>query len=637
MGKFYLTTPIYYVNSRPHLGHAYTTMIADLVAGYRRQRGDEVFFLTGTDEHGQNIERAAAQAGLAVQQHVDQIVAEYKEIFAQMGFTHNHWIRTTDNYHKQGAQELFRRVRDNGYIYLGHYEGWYCVGCAEFKEETTPGEPPHCELHDRQAERLSEESYFFKLSEFQERLLRHYEEHPDFIRPEVRRNEVVSFVKSGLKDLSVSRVSVKWGIPVPDDPKHTMYVWFDALSNYITALGFGNSRAELLDYWPADLHLVGKDILRFHTVYWPAFLMAAGLELPKTVFAHGMWLSGGRKMSKTLGNVIDLKTLLHHFSNDQIRYFCFREMAFGQDGDFTYEALIDRVNGDLAKGLGNLYSRTLKMVEKYCESKLPAKPVSQNDAVVQAVLAQKMRFEEEFASYNFSRALEAVWEAISVVDKYISDSAPWKLAKDEANREQLETVLYIALETLRHLTLQLAPVMPVAAQAMWAGMGLEGNPLEIDPNSTPWGSLPSGRTIREVTPLFPTLDKEKIMSEISEQAVKPVEVSDKPTISIDDFAKVDLRVALVLEAERVPKADKLLRLVVDLGEQKPRQILAGIAQYYTPEQMVGRKIVVVANLEPRKLRGLESQGMLLAASLGEQGQPVLAGFHEDVPVGARLK
>lgn len=635
MAKFYLTTPIYYVNSRPHLGHAYTTMIADLVAGYRRQRGDEVFFLTGTDEHGQNIERAATQAGLPVQQHVDQIVAEYKDIFTQLGFSHNHWIRTTDDYHKQGAQELFRRVRDNGYIYLGHYEGWYCVGCAEFKEETTGG-APYCELHDRQAERLSEESYFFKLSEFQERLLRHYEEHPDFIRPEVRRNEVVSFVKSGLKDLSVSRVSVKWGIPVPDDPKHTMYVWFDALSNYVTAVGFGNSRTSLLHYWPADLHLVGKDILRFHTVYWPAFLMAAGLELPKTIFAHGMWLSGGRKMSKTLGNVIDLKMLLRHFSNDQIRYFCFREMAFGQDGDFTYEALIERVNGDLAKGLGNLYSRTLKMVEKYCDSKLPiCHRSSQSEAVAQAIVAQKARFEEEFSNYNFSRALEAAWEAISIVDKYISDSAPWKLAKDQAHREQLETVLYIALEALRHLTLQLAPVMPVAAQAMWTGMGLEGNPLQIDPNSVSWGSLPSGSTIREVTPLFPILDKEKIMSEILE---KPAEVAElKPTISIDDFAKIDLRVALVLEAERVPKADKLLRLVVDLGEQKPRQILAGIAQYYTPEQMVGRKIVVVANLEPRKLRGLESQGMLLAASLGEEGRPVLAGFHEEVPVGARLK
>lgn len=638
MGKFYLTTPIYYVNSRPHLGHAYTTMIADVIAGYRRQRGDEVFFLTGTDEHGQNIERAAAQAGLAVKEHVDQIVAEYKEIFARLGFTYNHWIRTTDDYHKQGAQELFRRAKENGYIYLGHYEGWYCVGCAEFKEETASGEAPYCELHDRQAERLSEESYFFKLSQFQERLLRHYEEHPEFIRPEARRNEVVSFVKSGLKDLSVSRVSVKWGIPVPDDPKHTIYVWFDALSNYITALGYGNSRADLLDYWPAHLHLVGKDILRFHTVYWPAFLMAAGLELPKTVFAHGMWLSGGRKMSKTLGNVIDLKTLLNYFSNDQIRYFCLREMAFGQDGDFTYEALIERVNADLAKGLGNLYSRTLKMVEKYCDSKLPAAP-EQDEAVVQAIVAQKARFEEEFSNYSFSRALEAAWEAISIVDKYISDSAPWKLAKDETNRKQLETVLYTALEALRHLALQLAPIMPVATQAMWTGMGLEGSPLEIDPNGVVWGGLPSGAAIREVKALFPTLDKEKIMSEISEQtAAKPEATAEiKPTISIDDFAKVDLRVALVLEAERVPKADKLLRLVVDIGEQKPRQILAGIAQYYTPEQMVGRKIVVVANLEPRKLRGLESQGMLLAASLGSQDQPVLAGFHEDVPVGARLK
>src|ERR1051326_1674675 len=364
---FYVTTPIYYVNSHPHLGHLYTTIVADTVARYKRQRGFDTFFLTGTDEHGQNIERAAEAAGLPVKQHVDNYVAEFQEAFARFHLDpqhggYNYWIRTTSDAHKAGASELWRRARDNGYIYKGQYEGWYCVGCNEFKPENEtrlgPDGTPICLTHERPLDKVAEESYFFKLSEFQDKLLAHYEKHPEFIRPEARRNEVLSFVKSGLNDLSVSRVSVKWGIPVPDDPKHTMYVWFDALSNYITAIGFGNDQfggeAHYQKYWPADLQLVGKDILRFHTVYWPAFLMAAGIELPKTVFAHGMWLSGGRKMSKTLGNVIDLDVLLKFFTRDQIRYFCVREMVFGLDGDFTYEALIDRVNGDLAKGLGNL-------------------------------------------------------------------------------------------------------------------------------------------------------------------------------------------------------------------------------------------------------------------------------------------
>ncbi|MCS6885701.1 MAG: methionine--tRNA ligase [Acidobacteriota bacterium] len=635
MGKFYVTTPIYYVNSRPHLGHAYTTMVADLVARYRRQRGDEVFFLTGTDEHGQNIERAASASSLPVREHVDRIVAEYKQTFSQLGFTYDYWIRTTDDYHKQGVQQLFRKVKENGYVYLGHYEGWYCVGCAEFKEETVDGSAPYCELHDRLAERLSEESYFFRLSEFQEKLLDYYERNPKFIRPEARRNEVIAFVKAGLKDLSISRVSVKWGIPVPDDPKHTLYVWFDALSNYITALGYGNYLENRFDkFWPADLHLVGKDILRFHAVYWPAFLMAAGIEPPRTVFAHGMWLSGGRKMSKTVGNVIDLNTLMRHFSNDQVRYFCYREMSFGQDGDFTYEALIDRVNADLAKGLGNLYSRTMKMIEKYCDGKLPSIDASKT-ALGDVILAAKERFEREMQDYNFSRALEVVWEAISAVDKYISDSAPWKLAKDPAAQSELQTVLYSSAEAIRHLTLLLAPILPTSAETMWKGMGLEGTPLNIVPATVPWASLPQ-TIISPPVQLFPTIDKEKLMAEIAKSS--DIQTEQKtPTVTIEDFAKIDLRVALVLEAERVPKADKLLRLIVDLGEDKPRQIVAGIAQYYAPEQLIGRKIIVVANLEPRKLRGLESQGMLLAAQHSKEGRPILAGFLEDVPVGAKLK
>lgn len=683
MKTFYVTTPIYYVNARPHLGHLYTTTIADLVARFKRQRGFDVFFLTGTDEHGQKIEQAATKRNHPVKEHVDEIVAEYLDIFSRYGFSNDHWIRTTDDYHKEAVQEFFRKATEAGYIYKGHYEGWFCVGCAEFKEEEEQGKAPFCPLHDREAERVSEESYFFKLSAFQEPLLKYYEEHPEFIRPESRRNEIINFVRSGLKDLSVSRVSVKWGIPIAENPAHTIYVWFDALSNYITALGWGNKARTGFDkYWPADLQLVGKDILRFHTVYWPAFLMAVGVELPKTVYAHGMWISGGRKISKELGNVIDPNILLKFFTRDYVRYFSAREMVFGQDGDFTYEALISRANSDLAKGLGNLVSRTLKMVEKYCQSKLPSCPqafFSSETAENWQKIAQEVRdttlerskvFEKEFNDYNFSRALEAVWEIIAKVDKYISDSVPWSLAKDPANKEQLETVLYTSLEALRFITAMLAPILPDSTLSIWAQMGLKVSLGDINPETLVWGELPSGNQIGEVKALFPTLDKEKLMVEIEEEKkkmsdgneVKPVETAPtanvipiaetqvavsevakeavpelKPMINIDDFLKVDLRVAEVLEAERVPKADKLLRLVLDAGEGKPRQILAGIAQHYTPEQMKGRKIIIVANLEPRKLRGFESQGMLLAASIGEAGKPIVAGFLEDVPNGAKLK
>lgn len=663
MNKFYVTTPIYYVNSRPHLGHLYTTLIADTVARYKRQRGFETFFLTGTDEHGQNIERAAEKAGIPVKQHVDGIVAEFQAIFPEFNLKYDHWIRTTDEYHQRGVSELWRRVKANGFIYKGQYEGWYCVGCNGFlsEDETYPGDDgtPHCKIHERPLERLGEESYFFKLSAFQERLLDYYEAHPDFIQPETRRNEVISFVRGGLNDLSVSRVSVKWGIPVPDDPKHTMYVWFDALTNYITAIGFGNQarggEAQFNKYWPADLQLVGKDILRFHTVYWPAFLIAAGIEPPRTVFAHGMWLSGGRKMSKSLGNVIDLGILRRHFTPDALRYFCLREMVFGNDGDFTYEALLDRVNADLAGGLGNLSSRTLTMIGRYCDGVIPApgkaaaELAAQAQEVSEAVRQAVVEFDREFDRYNFSRALEAAWAAIARVDKFISDARPWDLAKNPERRGALELVLHTAVQTLRYLTVLLAPVLPEATQAIWEQSGGEGKVCDVVPASLTWDQS-GGTRIREVQPIFPRLDKAKIMDEIKqEEAARAAEnipahapavaepVPGIAHISIDDFLKVELRAGEIKTADRVPKADKLLRLTIDLGEPEPRQVLAGIAQYYEPEKLIGRKVIVVANLAPRKLRGLDSQGMILAASIGEEGRPVLAGFLEEVPNGAKLK
>lgn len=658
---FYITTPIYYANSKPHIGHAYTTMIADSITRFKRQRGIDTFFLTGTDEHGINIERAAAERGLPIREHIDEMVKEFQAAFAPLGLKYDRWIRTTDPAHESAVQKLWQILEQRGYIYKGYYDGWFCGNCNEFKEVEEGVENPLCPVHERPLDKISEESYFFKLSEFQQPLLDLYDSNPGFVQPDSRRNEVRSFVAGGLKDLSVSRVSVKWGIPVPGDEKHTIYVWMDALSNYITALGWGNDKYDGFDrYWPA-LHLVGKDILRFHTVYWPAFLMAAGIQLPRGIHAHGMLLSGGRKMSKTIGNVIRVNELLRYFTADMIRYFILREVSFGQDGYISYEALIDRVNSDLADGLGNLASRTLTMVRNYFDGRPPRSfnETAQDEADVQERIDEaKRKFDEEFNALNFSRGLEAAWAGIARVDKFITDNAPWKLAKDPSARERLESVIAIAYEGLRHLVLLVAPALPESAKEIWQQMGLAGDPLEINPNSVAWGEALDVSPIEKVSPAFPKLNKEKIMSEIENQneqtaaaaettqpaAPEPPEGATQaaapPTaskIQIDDFVKVELRAATVLEAERVPKADKLLRLLIDVGEAEPRQILAGIAQHYAPEDVIGRKIIIVANLAPRKLRGLESNGMLLAASVGEDGRPVLATFGEDVPNGTRLK
>jgi len=674
---FYVTTPIFYVNAKPHIGHAYPTLVADTLTRFYRQRGIDSYFLTGTDEHGINIERAAAARGVEVTKHVDEIVDEFKTAFAPLGIEYDQWIRTTDPRHEAAVQKLWRILDERGHIYKSRYEGWYCSNCNEFKDVDEKTTDPVCPIHERPLERLAEESYFFRLSAFQQPLLDYYQQHPEFVQPDVRRNEVLSFVSGGLKDLSISRVSVKWGIPVPGDPAHTMYVWFDALSNYITALGWSSDEHQKFDrYWPA-LHLVGKDILRMHAVYWPAFLMGAGIELPRTVYAHGMLLRGGQKMGKSLGNAIDLGVLKRHFAPDLIRYFLLREVAFGQDGEVTYEALIDRVNSDLADGLGNLASRTLTMIRNYFDGIPPRikgyQPGAVHDALaghgeLRSVIEQsKAKFDQEVEQLSFSRALEAAWAALSRIDKYITDRQPWKLAKDPSLRDELSHVMSIAYEGLRHMVLLVAPSLPAASREIWKQMGLAGDPLTVDPNKAVWGENVDASKIDRISPAFPKLDKAKIMAEIENENVAPVseqstskvgqqnttgeraaehagtsapEAAAPPVaqvIAIDDFVKVELRAATVLEAEKVPKADKLLRLVVDLGEAQPRQILAGIAEHYAPEDVVGRKIIVVANLAPRKLRGLESNGMLLAASIGDDGRPVLATFTEDVPNGARLK
>lgn len=711
---FYVTTPIYYANSLPHLGHLYTMIAADTIARSKRQQGIETFFLTGTDEHGINIERAAQRNNRAPKEQADYVVSYFTKMTAAFGLDTAHggydiFMRTTNSFHYESASELWRRVskaktpKGNDALYKGHYEGWFCAPCAGYKTEdeyaapATPGEPPTCLVHETKLDRISEESYFFRLSDYDEALLNLYNSRSDFVRPEARRNEVKSFVAGGLQDLSVSRLrsSVSWGVPVPDDPNHTMYVWFDALSNYITAIGFGNEQQNRAigfeKFWPA-LHLVGKDILRFHAVYWPAFLMAGGIEQPRGIYAHGMWLDPtGRKMSKTLGNTVELDVLNKYFPIDAIRYFCLREMVFGQDGRFGYEGLIDRTNSDLASGLGNLSSRTLTMIQRYREGRIPSGNISDEarlsakragvedeDAISVFVEHGRDEFIRHFEDFAFSRALEEAWGIVARADKMISAAKPWDLAKDEKQRESLNAVLYRAAETLRWLSVLLYPVMPDAAREIYKQLGLADDVRSIDPRSLRWGELTEGTSIGEVKPIFPRIDKAKTMEEIKEQSSevrdqKSEEAETRPSgrvqgaadspetiqshgtsgsgqhateaeavpgvahIDITDFAKVDLRVGEVKTAERIPKADKLLLMTVDIGEEKPRQLLAGIAQYYEPETLIGRKIVVVANLKSRKMRGYESQGMLLAASVGDEGKPVLATFTEDVPNGARLK
>jgi len=680
---FYITTPIYYVNARPHIGHTYTTLACDTVARRQRMMGSDTWFLTGTDEHGQKIQRAAEAAGRTPQSFTDEVSAEFRALWDRMGITYDDYIRTTSDRHKMGVQELWRRIRDNGYIYKGSYTGQYCV-FDEMYVEVGPGEPcPEC---GRPTETVKEENYFFKLSAFAAPLLDLYTNNPDFIRPETRRNEVIAFVRSGLRDLSISRSTFSWGIPVPDDPKHVIYVWLDALANYITAIGYGSSDTSKFEkYWPADVHMIGKDIVRFHCVYWPAFLMAARLPLPKSIVAHGWLLFEESKMSKSRGNIVRTETILDVLGADALRYFLLREVVFGHDGSFSFDALVQRYNSDLANGLGNLASRTLAMITRYFKGEVPypshtAAHTGAEDLVAALARHTIKEFNELFEEFQFSRALEMVWALVAAVDKYIVENEPWALAEkqDESNRARLATVLYTSAEALRIVTALAHPVMPVATAKIWSQMGL-GDITKASLADLRWGQLKLGTKLGKVEPVFPRADKSAIerMQQMEDQgrtsvvepqsdiAQTPPVTEAQPTasaanvdallasqgsaplskpapaltadgkITIDDFAKVELRVAQIKVAERVKGADKLLRLEVDLGTET-RQILAGIAEAYAPETLVGRKIVIVANLAPRKMRGLESNGMLLAASL-EGGKPVLASFLEDVPLGARLK
>ncbi len=708
--RYYLTTPIYYVNARPHLGHAYSTIVCDAIARRKRALGIDTWFLTGTDEHGQKIERSAKLANRTPQEFATAIAGEFRGLWDQLGLSYDDFIRTTEERHKRGVQELFATLRDRGYIYKGSYTGQYCVS-DEAWVDVAPGAPcPDC---GRVTETVSEENYFFKLSAFERKLLEFYEANPGFMQPESTRREVLSFVRGGLKDLSVSRASFTWGIPVPDDEKHVVYVWLDALANYITALGYGSDdpadQARFAKFWPADMHLIGKEISRFHCVYWPAFLMAAGIPVPRSVRANGWLLFDQGKMSKSRGNIVRAETVQAILGADALRYFLLREIPFGQDGNFSFDALVQRYNGDLANGYGNLVSRVVNMVHKYFGGVVPAA-----GAETAAEIALRTHTESTLAEFgplfddlNFSEALKSIWVLVAETDGYLTANAPWKKPTDrtDADHAALQArVLATAAEAIRVITALLYPILPDAAAKVWRQLGL-GELQDAAKSSfltqLAWGGLNAGTHFTEPAPLFPRAEKDAVermqnledensrsaveaasggtanpepsapkSAAIAAPAEKPAPKAEpaaapvaaapvappaasaepaapqvppeslapggsSPQITIDDFVKVELRVAQVLVAERVPKADKLLRLEVDLGYEK-RQILAGIAQYYEPEKLIGRKIVIVANLAPRKMRGLESNGMLLAASLPD-GAPVLASFLEEVPLGARLK
>jgi len=651
MPKFYLTTPLYYVNARPHIGHTYTTVIADTIARYKRLRGFDVVFLCGTDEHGETVARSAHKAGREPKEFVDDIAAHYQRVWKTLGLEYDRFIRTTEPRHEAGVKKIFAAVTKAGHIYKGEYEGLYCVHDELYVTDPTPeGNCPTC---GRTPERITEENLFFKLSALQDKLLAHYKKHPEFIQPESRRNEVVSFVESGLRDLSISRTRFRWGIPVPGNDDHVFYVWFDALTGYLSGIGYGATGAEANEFdrlWPADLQLVGKEIVRFHCVYWPAFLMAAKLPLPKTVYAHGWWLFEAEKMSKSRGNVVRPEPIHRVVGADGLRYYLLREMVFGQDCSFSYDALITRYNSDLANDYGNLASRLLNMIERYFSGQIPYPSSGADrmpeDAAVAAVAEHTITaFQQCFDRYDFSRGLEAVWNLVAALNKYLVETEPWVLAEDESKRARLATVLWTATEGLRIATILLYPVIPTAAERVRQQLGLETELATLNLDDLSWGQLPTGGRIGRVEIVFPRLDKgpaieqlwalEKEMSATAAPG-GAVPKEEKTWITIDEFAKVEMRVAEVRSAERVRGANKLLKLMVDTGEDI-RQVIAGIAEAYAPDQLVGKKVVIVTNLQPRKIRGLESNGMIVAASVGDKGRPVLVTFNEDVPAGARLK
>jgi methionyl-tRNA synthetase len=645
---FYITTPIYYVNDVPHIGHAYTTIIADALARFQKLAGRQVFFLTGTDEHGQKIEKAAAEKGLTPKALADSVVGRAQDLWKALDISYDFFIRTTMDFHERGVQKIFRKLAEQGDIFKGEYRGWYCVSDENYLAEDVPQDEKGCKRCPdcgKEAVAVSEETYFFRLSAYQQKLLAHYEAHPEFVRPQSRMNEVESFVRGGLKDLSITRTTVKWGIPVPGDPSHTIYVWFDALHNYVTGIGYDWNMPRFEKFWPATIHLVGKDILRFHAVYWPAFLMAAGFALPGTVYGHGWWLRDDTKMSKSKGNVLDPQTILKTFGPDPLRYFLLREIPIGQDGNFSHEGFLHRVNSDLANDLGNLVQRTLTMIRNYFDGVI-ADPGPETEA------DRKLREDFEslksavfglYDSCSTNRALEEIWAYLNKVNKYLADEQPWIMAKDAGRGPRLSRVLLQAAAAVRGLSYLVFPVMPGSAEKIWSFLGEAKKPGEVPYDSLRFEDFKPGRKIREPQPLFPRVALKDFLGEEAERAAAapaaapqakkegrhPMEI-----ITYDEFKRMDLRVARILKAERVPGATKLLKLEVDIGTEK-RQMVAGVAETYAPEDLVGKSLIVIVNLKPAVIRGVESQAMLLAAVVDDKA--VIPFFDREVAPGAVVK
>ncbi len=633
--RFYITTPIYYVNDMPHIGHIYTTVMADIFARYRRMCGAEVYFLTGTDEHGQKIEKAARRQGIEPIQLADRVVARYHGLWKMLSISHNDFIRTSEDRHKRAVAEIINRINAAGDIYEGEYEGWYLAADEAFIPDSQVKDG-----HDLESgfpvERLSEPSYFFRLSAYQDKLLEWYRANPDCIRPKTRYNEVLSFVEGGLRDLSISRTSLKWGVPFPGDAEHVVYVWLDALTNYISALGFGSDHHDAYDsFWPASMHLVGKDILRFHCVYWPAFLMSAGLPLPRQVFGHGWWLRDEAKMSKSVGNVVRPDYLIERFGADSLRYFLAREMTFGQDASFSDEAFLERFNADLANALGNTASRTLSMTGRYLDGRVPA--LTGDGSVPAAAEAAAAEYRRHMDDCEPNRALESVWQLLKTIDGYLQEQQPWARAKEgDAGLSAVESILSVALEGLRITSVLIGPFMPGTARALRQQLGIDPPAGDLAIESA-WGGLPEGGTIGRTEPLFPRVDINAYLKELKMET--PEKKSDASTsadelITIDRFFETKLVVGTIREAEQVPKSKKLIRMMVDLGEPELRQLVAGIAERYEAAELVGRQIVVVANLKPATLMGVESRGMLLAANV--DGAPFLLSPDAEVPPGTAV-
>jgi len=637
MKKFYISTAIHYVNDDPHIGHMYENIVADVIARHRRRMGDDVRFLTGTDEHGQKVERAAAKEGIRPIELADRVVQTHHTLWKRLGISHDDFIRTTEARQRIGVYELIRRIQERtpDDIYLGEHSGWYCQSEETFIPENQVKDEVDQDGH--KVEWTTEKNYFFALSRYTDRLLAHYRAHPEFVWPPTRLNEVVSFVEQGLRDLSISRTSITWGIPFPGNPEHVIYVWMDALTNYISALGFGSADDALFrNYWPADIHLVGKDIVRFHAVYWPAFLMAAGVELPKRVVGHGFWLRDQVKISKSLGNVVRPYNILDDFGPDALRYYVTREMVFGQDQDYSDQALLTRYNADLANDLGNTLSRAIKMSADYFDGRTPPVPCEDNDLrrTAERVVPQYLRQMDELA---FQRAIETAWELLNAINGYIVGKEPWKRFKESGADEGLSRILWSSLEALRVVWVMMAPFLPGSTREALGRLGAD--PDRIDAAALEWGGLPNGAPVRVADPIFPRVDVAQYIGEKKMSEGPPIETTqaappDLAKVTIDQFMEIDLRVAEIRSAERVPKSKKLIQMTVSTGEEE-RTIVGGIGTKYTPEELVGRKVVIVANLQPAKLMGVESNGMVLAASI--DGEPSLVSVDPNVPNGTRVR